>query len=921
MKIKFKLIIVISIILGISLFPLSYLGISTSKQIIIENAYTLCTNLSETISNVAREELFINSTFEGSERAVNGLNRDSIKSLNKIYMVNVDGVIVVDSRDKNKGLRTNDAEIEYIKQIQDLTYRKINEEGKKILRFTYPIFLDTNKKDFKIGAAIFDFDEEILFERVSKVTNNLLGFSLFIILLSLLLTFLISSLFTRPIETLKQGATIIGMGDLNFRIPVKSNDEIGQLGKSFNDMAKALQKSDKMKDDFLANTTHELKTPLNGIIGLAESMLENSSDKLSKENNINMGFIVSSGRRLLNLINDILDFSKLKSHDLAIKKAPIDLRQTAELILFASKSLIKNKKLELKNEVPEDLPPVDADENRLQQILYNLVGNAVKFTEKGEVTLGAKLIDDSIEIYVQDTGIGIPADKLDVIFHSFEQVDASISREYGGTGLGLSITKNLVELHESKIHVESKLGIGSTFSFALKKSDKPLENISTSSLAKITGEAEEKSKEVEILEEDQEISEGPGTVLVVDDEQINLHVLRNQLKVQKYDTTVAINGMEAIDLINQGIKPDVVLLDVMMPRMNGYEVCKIIREKYSIAELPIILITAKNQVSDLLEGMESGANDYITKPFSQKELLARVKTHLQVSKMNHSYAKFVPKEILHYLNRESIVDLRLGDQSLQNMTVLFADIRSFTTLSEKMSPEENFNFINSYLSQIGPIIRFNKGFIDKYIGDAIMALFPTDVEDGLKAAIQMQVEVAEYNNFREKSGYQPIEIGIGLNTGTLMLGIIGEQQRMEGTVISDAVNLASRLEGLTKLYGARIAISEFVLQSLKNPSEYKHRFLDKVKVKGKDKSIGVIEILDGLPEDIYNLRIQTLKDFEKGQAFYQRAEFKQAIEHFQNVLKVDPLDQAADLLKKRCEQYAANIQNSDWEGVITMTEK
>ncbi len=909
----------IAVILSLAILPLSYLGIFTSQKIIIENAYTLSTNLSETISNVAREELFINTTFEGSERAVLGQNKKAIRGLNRIYVVNVDGVVVVDSLEALEGKKIPDSEINYIKGIDKLTYKEID-DGEGVLRFTYPIFLDKDKKEYKIGAAIFDFNRSELFYRLIEVRENIVKFSLLIVVISIVITFFMSGIFTKPIEDLQKSAIIIGMGNLDYRINIKSKDEIGQLGKNFNDMAIALQKADKMKDDFLANTTHELKTPLNGIIGLAESMLENPSDKLSKDNSVNMGFIVASGRRLLNLVNDILDFSKLKSHDIALKLTPIDLKQVAELVIFASKSQLKNKKLDVINEIPENLPAVEADENRLQQILYNLIGNAIKFTETGSVTVRAIERDGKIEISVEDTGIGIPEDKLEAVFQSFEQVDASISRQYGGTGLGLSITKNLVELHGSKIQVDSVLGKGSRFYFTLNKTEQDARKIDQASLTKIA-EVPSEEEIISFQDTSDTESEGMGTVLVVDDEQVNLHVLKNQLKTQNYDTTVAINGMEAIDLINRGIKPDVVLLDVMMPKMNGYEVCRILREKYSIAELPILLITAKNQISDLLEGMESGANDYITKPFTQKELLARVKTHLRVSRMNHSYGKFVPKEILQYLNRESIIDLRLGDQSLRDMTVLFADIRSFTTISEKMTPEENFNFINSYLKHIGPIIRFNGGFIDKYIGDAIMALFPNKTEDGLKAAIQMQSEVIEYNVYRKSRGFQPIDVGIGLNSGTLMLGIIGEEQRMEGTVISDAVNLASRLEGLTKMYGAKIAISEFVLKSLPNPEDYNYRFLESVKVKGKNESVGVIEILDGLPLEILEQRLKTKSIYDLGQKLLREGKFLEASEEFKKVLKIDSTDKAAELLIKRCEQFSTQKNSPDWEAIITMTEK
>ena len=231
------------------------------------------------------------------------------------------------------------------------------------------------------------------------------------------------------------------------------------------------------------------------------------------------------------------------------------------------------------------------------------------------------------------------------------------------------------------------------------------------------------------------------------------------------------------------------------------------------------MLTAKDRVSDLVEGLGVGANDYLTKPVSKNELLARIKTHIELSKINIAYGRFVPREFLRFLERESIVDVRLGDQVLKEMSILFADIRSFTTLSEGMSPEENFNFLNSYLSRVGPVIRNRRGFIDKYIGDAVMALFPESADDALQAAIAIQKEVAIYNRYRQKSGYRAIAIGIGLHRGSLMLGTIGEEQRMESTVISDAVNLASRLEELTKVYGVSILISGAMLLGIEEPDQ------------------------------------------------------------------------------------------------------
>ncbi|MDX1521948.1 MAG: response regulator, partial [Anaerolineae bacterium] len=606
----------------------------------------------------------------------------------------------------------------------------------------------------------------------------------------------------------------------------------------------ALEQLDKFKDEFLANTSHELRTPLNGIIGLAESMLDGATGPATLEQQHSLSMTVASGRRLTNLVNDILDFSKLKHYDLALNISAVDMKVITDIVLALSKPLVNPARVSLINQIDSALPPVAGDQNRLQQIMHNLVGNAIKFTESGTITLSAVEREGLLEITVADTGIGIPNEKLDDIFRSFEQVDGSIERHYGGTGLGLSITKKLIELHGGTIRVESTVGVGSRFIFTMP--------ISPKSLQKQTGSHTEIAKsqthiEPQVVPSIKPLANNSNlTILVVDDEAINRQVLLNQLSVHNYFVVQAANGREALQTV-QNIRPDLILLDVMMPRMSGYEVCQRLREQYSAAELPVVMLTAKNQVADLVAGFEAGANDYLPKPFSKSELLARIETHLRLSKVNASYARFVPHEILEFLGKKSIVEVQLGDQVEREMTILFSDIRSFTTLSEQMSPQESFSFINSFLGEAGPIIRKSNGFVDKYIGDAIMAIFPNKPDDAVRAAIAIRQQLAFHNRRRRKAGQRSIEVGIGIHTGTLMLGTIGESERMEGTVIADAVNIAARLEGLTKQYEVTIIISEDTHNRLESPDRFASTLLDSVTVKGRTNPISIYSLADDQP--------------------------------------------------------------------------
>lgn len=293
----------------------------------------------------------------------------------------------------------------------------------------------------------------------------------------------------------------------------------------------------------------------------------------------------------------------------------------------------------------------------------------------------------------------------------------------------------------------------------------------------------------------------------------------------------------------------------------------------------------------------------------------------EIMETNAAYQKFVPEQFLRYLDKSKITDIQLGDHKETQMSILFSDIRSFTSLSEKMSPKENFNFINSYLKRIGPLVRKYNGFIDKYIGDAIMALYPDTPDTALNSAIEMFEELHYYNLHREEQAYERISIGIGIHTGNMTLGIIGEANRLEGTVISDAVNLASRLESLTKKYNASIIISENTLELLQKKEKFLYRKIDRVQVKGKEKAVGVVEILNGNSRRIIDLKLATKSFFEKGIELYLSCRWDEARSSFQRVLEKDPKDKAAEIYIERIEKYRKLEIPGEWTGVEIFENK
>jgi len=267
-------------------------------------------------------------------------------------------------------------------------------------------------------------------------------------------------------------------------------------------------------------------------------------------------------------------------------------------------------------------------------------------------------------------------------------------------------------------------------------------------------------------------------------------------------------------------------------------------------------------------------------------------------KLTDAYGRFVPHEFLHFLGYESILEVKLGDQVQKEMSVLFSDIRDFTSLSETMTPAENFQFINAYLSRMEPAITQNFGFIDKYIGDAIMALFDGSADDAVKAGIAMLEELNEYNISRNRPDCPPLQIGIGINTGSLMLGTVGGQSRMDSTVISDAVNLASRVETLTKEYGVSMLITQNTFIELND--FYDLRLIDRVTVKGKSQMVTVYEVFAADPPELRQKKLETKTLFEQALVLYNSDRCVEATRFFSGCLQINPTDNVAQIYMQRC---------------------
>jgi class 3 adenylate cyclase len=282
--------------------------------------------------------------------------------------------------------------------------------------------------------------------------------------------------------------------------------------------------------------------------------------------------------------------------------------------------------------------------------------------------------------------------------------------------------------------------------------------------------------------------------------------------------------------------------------------------------------------------------------------------------------KFVPYEFIGSLGHTVLTEVRLGDQVEKIVTVLFCDIRDYTTLSEEMTPEENFQFVCSFNKRMGPLIRHHHGFINQYLGDAIMAIFPGSPADALEAAIKMHIAVRELNETRILENKMPIQIGIGMHTGPLIMGITGDNDRMDATTISDTVNTASRLESLTKYYKAGIILSETCLANL-DKERYDLRYLGLVQLKGKHEAIQITECFSGNPNHILLKKAGTLNIFNEGIEYYLKSNFEAAINAFRTVAEENPDDLTSQFFLSKSISNLQDGVEKEWTGVVEMAMK
>lgn len=570
-------------------------------------------------------------------------------------------------------------------------------------------------------GLLTEMTTEEAFARIAALKKLFLAMMALTLAAVILASHWLSNSITAPLLKLMEAAREVADGNLDHPIAGQNrNDELGSLAKSFAFMQasirdqldliksqnedleqkvalieqqnKELQVADKLKDEFLANTSHELRTPLHGMLGIAESMLAGAAGPLTAQQEHQLHMVAKSGHRLAKLVNELLDYHKMRYGDLELFLQPVDVNAAASVVIELSQHLLADKPLKIVNRLSHELPAVMADEQRLEQILYNLLGNAIKFTTEGKIVLSASVDQHDLTLSVRDTGPGIEPEMLASIFEPLVQAGQQHS---AGLGLGLSISRQLVELMHGTLSVHSEPMVGSTFSFrlplaqhhALTVNAEPLTAGAAYRLPALSSTLS--SPVLPTVPDIPRPNHSPAArILIVDDEPINIQILYNYLSLSGFSLDSVTHGEAAIAYCLQQ-EPDIVLLDVMMPEITGYDVCKALREHFDRLQLPVIMLTALSQPEEIVRGFSAGANDYLTKPFCQEELLARIQAQLDTRRL--AGIELENQQLQDTLNAEQQLTQHLKEIQQRLLTllehsaepILLTDTRGKITLANK----------------------------------------------------------------------------------------------------------------------------------------------------------------------------------------------------------------------------------------------
>ncbi|MGD1713260.1 response regulator [Dapis sp. BLCC M172] len=606
-----------------------------------------------------------------------------------------------------------------------------------------------------------------------------------------------------------------------------------RLYQTTREQAERLIEADRLKTEFFQNISHEFRTPLTLMIGLLEEAVNYKQDLPLEPATI----ALRNSRRLLRLVNQLLDLQRLDAGRMQPCFRPCSLVDLCHNIVESFAPYCQKKEINLvTNFSDDDCPPVYLDIEKFDKVIYNLLSNAMKFTPAGgSITISIESAGKGCLLQVEDTGIGIRQEQIPFLFERFRQAEGSANRSYEGSGLGLALVKELIELHGGQITVESVYGKGTTFQVLLptgsthlpvsQVSEIPAEFDATKlavELADVEAELEE-AEELQAVDQQENISTvnsgdmGVGTILVVDDNPDLRSYVSRILRKSNLNVVLARDGAEGFEVAKIH-HPHVIITDLMMPVVSGLDLIKMIREEQQLRGTPIILLTAKADEDTRIEGVERGADAYLSKPFNDRELLAEVRNLLvlkenerQVQKLNSYLTESV---LRRFLPPEMVQRAAQGELALdltpepRLVTVLFSDIVGFTRMSNILQSSRIAELLNEYLAEMTRAIFANGGTVDKFVGDAVMAIYGspeelTAQEQVRRAVASAQAMLKALDKLNERwqslgligeNGVPPVRFRCGIHQGNAVVGMFGGPERSDYTAIGPSVNIAARLQ-------------------------------------------------------------------------------------------------------------------------------
>ncbi|OUS76158.1 hypothetical protein B1748_12890 [Paenibacillus sp. MY03] len=595
------------------------------------------------------------------------------------------------------------------------------------------------------------------------------------------------------------------------------------------ELAAKLEEINRRKDEFLANTSHELRNPLHGMISMSQVVLEREREIISDTSIHELDTILKVGRRMSLMLHDLLDTERLKDNSLRLQLTGVALQPVVNGVIDMVRFIADGKPIIIKNQVSEEFPNILADENRLIQILFNLLHNAVKFTHQGEIVVGAHTEKNRAVITVSDTGVGMDKEILPRIFEPYEQ--AAINGYEGGFGLGLSICKQLVEIHGGSIEVHSVPDQGSRFIFtmALDHGDEAKgagTQTALASLVSVRKANQEYGKPIDFVPtiNAETVQAQPTTrnmtdrprILAVDDDSLNLKVLVSLLSVDAYEVTTVTNGDDALALLLKR-SWDLVITDIMMPRMTGYELTRRIRERYTMSDLPVLVLTARTRPEDIEQGFLAGANDYVTKPVNARELRVRVQALTELTSSSRErirmevawlQAQIEPHFFFNTLN--SIAALHAVDPGqmlllIEHLANYLREKFKFQSVGDLVSLRDELKLVRSYL------------FIEQTRFDWLRVEW--EIEDGLELrippySIQPLVENAIRHGLIRRRENATVRIKIAKQEDGVVISVIdngiGMEKEKADVLLKSGAGQGIALRNidlrLNRLYGAGLNI-------------------------------------------------------------------------------------------------------------------